>query len=76
MTQYVHVATSSDWTSWQQDKKVSATLQAAQHSQLNSQIKSSLGTQTPINPSVFWWLFIISASLLWLEQKSRSAINE
>ncbi|WNC67515.1 hypothetical protein RI845_13435 [Thalassotalea nanhaiensis] len=74
--QYVHVAASSDWKTWQQYQKVRSTLQAVQNSKNNTPENSTLGAKLPINTSVFWWLFIISATMLWLEQKTRASIKQ
>jgi len=58
----------NSWLAHQQYRKVSATL-AKQAQQINNTENLDEKYTRPINQWVFWWLFFISASLIWLERK-------
>lgn len=71
-SQFIYVSDNNHWQSWQQFEKVTATLNAIEQRKKNNQTKQLTIVHPPINASYFWWLFILSASVLWVEQKTRS----
>jgi len=67
-----YVLPEESWLAHQQHTKISATL--TKQAQQNSNTKN-LDVQhiKPVSQWLFWWLFFISASLIWLERKFRSS---
>jgi len=64
----LYISPKNSWLAHQQYKKITASLtkQAQQISNLNNLEEKHT---TPINQWLFWWLFFICASLIWLERK-------
>lgn len=73
-SQYIYADNKNYWQSWQQYEKVTATLRAEKQQNMLEVPVSAINK--PINPQLFWWLFTLSASLLWIEQKTRSLTNK
>ncbi len=63
---WFYVESISDWQAHVQRQKIKATLakQASYH-----QLVPKQHYLRPLNQWIFWWLFVVSASLLWLERK-------
>ncbi len=67
-SQFIYASNKADWFTWQQQQKLTATASYIKNnSGLNRNVTTEL-TAMPIAARYFWWLLIISASLLWLEK--------
>jgi len=66
--EWIHIEKPEAWQAEQQRQKIQAT---QKHQRLNASNQTSVSDKsyTLISPWIFWWLFFISASLLWLERK-------
>ncbi|WP_444996825.1 hypothetical protein [Aliikangiella sp. IMCC44359] len=65
---WIYVESLTSWSAIQQQEKIRATL-AKQASYIPEQLTDVLATYKPISSWYFWWLFLISATVLWLERK-------
>jgi hypothetical protein len=63
-----HIEAKNTWQAMQQAAIIKATLVKQS---LNSVIQTQMKTNDydQINPWYFWWIFVICASLIWLERK-------
>ncbi len=70
ITSQFYISQKHAWPAYQQQNKIMAT-QTKQADFIQDNIKSK--HYKKINEWVFWWMIIISASLIWLERKYSSA---
>jgi len=70
---WLHIASPDAWLAVQQAEKIKATLNKQQAYRVNNQDVLGELPYQPMNPWIFWWMFFISASFIWLEKKLEPA---